>query len=149
MSSELPDTLKRYFAAQNRHDIEALVACFAADAVVRDEGEDIIGTEAIRSWKEATSAKYRVTVAPLECRAEEGRAVVLAKVSGSFPRQSPEPHLSLRLRRQRPDRRAHGRLTGDRPVIARSLAPDRLGKAGAPGIRSGRRCAATNRARIA
>jgi ketosteroid isomerase-like protein len=85
MSPELPDTLKRYFAAQNRHDIKALVACFAADAVVRDEGKDIIGTEAIRSWKEATSAKYRVTVAPLECRAEDGRTVVVAKVSGTFP----------------------------------------------------------------
>jgi ketosteroid isomerase-like protein len=85
MTAGLPDTLKRYFAAQNRHDIEALVACFAADAVVRDEGQDILGTEAIRSWKKATSARYRVTVEPLECRHEEGRTVVMARVSGAFP----------------------------------------------------------------
>ena len=77
--------LKRYFAAQNRHDIEALVACFAADAVVRDEGQDIVGTAAIRSWKQATSAKYQVTVEPLESRTEAGRTVVVARVAGTFP----------------------------------------------------------------
>jgi ketosteroid isomerase-like protein len=49
MKPVLPDILHRYFAAQNAHDIEALVACFAPDAVVRDEGKDIIGTQAIRT----------------------------------------------------------------------------------------------------
>ncbi len=85
MPAQLPDLLKRYFAAQNRHDIEALVACFAADAVVHDEGQDMVGTEAIRSWKEATSAKYQVSVEPLASRAEAGRTVVVARVSGTFP----------------------------------------------------------------
>ena len=42
MTVNLPATLSRYFEAQNRHDIDALVACFAADAVVRDEGADIV-----------------------------------------------------------------------------------------------------------
>jgi hypothetical protein len=85
MKSDLPPVLDRYFAAQNAHDIDAMVACFAADAAVLDEGRDIVGTEAIRAWKEETSAKYRVAVAPLECRAEDGRTVVVARVSGTFP----------------------------------------------------------------
>jgi hypothetical protein len=79
-----PD-IDRYFAAQNAHDIEAMVACFAPDAVVRDEGKDIVGTQAIRAWKIETGAKYRITVEPLESRLEAGRTIVVVKVSGTFP----------------------------------------------------------------
>ena len=85
MNQTLPAVLERYYAAQNAHDIEALVACFAPDAVVHDEGEDIVGTAAIRAWKEKTSAKYQVTVEPLECRDESGTTIVVARVSGTFP----------------------------------------------------------------
>jgi hypothetical protein len=85
MNLTLPAVLDRYFLAQNTHDIDGLVACFAPDAVVHDEGEDIVGTAAIHAWKEATSAKYRVTVEPLECRDEDGQTIVVAKVSGTFP----------------------------------------------------------------
>ena len=85
MKPNLPIVLQRYFDAQNAHDIEAMVACFAPDAAVRDEGRDISGTEAIRAWKKQTSAKYRITAEPLECRSEADRTVLLAKVSGIFP----------------------------------------------------------------
>ncbi len=80
----LPEILDRYFDAQNRHDIDALVACFQPDAVVHDEGRDIIGTEAIRAWKIETSAKYSVTAKPVETRLEDGKTVVVATVSGNF-----------------------------------------------------------------
>jgi uncharacterized protein (TIGR02246 family) len=85
MPTTLPAVLDRYFAAQNAHDLVGLVACFAPDATVRDEGQDIVGTDAIRAWKAATSEKYRVTVEPLECRTEGNRTVVVARVSGTFP----------------------------------------------------------------
>ena len=85
MKPVLPDILQRYFAAQNAHDIEALVACFAPDAVVRDEGKDIIGMQEIRTWKIETSAKYRITAEPLESRAEADRTIVVVMVSGTFP----------------------------------------------------------------
>src|SRR5215216_1616786 len=84
MKPNLPDTLDRYYAAQNAHDIDGMLACFAPDAAVRDEGRDIVGTDAIRAWKEETSARYRVTAEPLEARAEDGRTVVVARVSGTF-----------------------------------------------------------------
>jgi hypothetical protein len=84
MQPELPEVLERYYAAQNEHDIDAMVACFAADAMVRDEGRDIVGTDAIRAWKDETSAKYRVAVVPLECQAEGDRTIVVARVSGNF-----------------------------------------------------------------
>lgn len=84
MTSDLPAILDHYFRAQNAHDIEAIVACFAPDAVVRDEGRDIVGSSAIRAWKVETSRKYRVTVRPLDCRVDDDHAVVVANVAGTF-----------------------------------------------------------------
>lgn len=85
MNRDLPAILDRYFKAQNAHNIEAMVACFAPDAAVRDEGRDIIGTEAVRAWKKETSAKYRITAEPIESRSEDDRSVVVVRVSGTFP----------------------------------------------------------------
>ena len=84
MKPVLPDILARYFAAQNAHDIDAMVACFAPDAAVHDEGRDIIGTDAVRAWKQETSAKYRITAEPLECAQQDGRTIVVVKVSHTF-----------------------------------------------------------------
>ena len=85
MTLQLPPVLERYFVAQNAHDIEAMVACFAPDAVVRDEGRDIVGTQAVRAWKMETSAKYRITAEPIASRKENDRTVVAVTVSGTFP----------------------------------------------------------------
>lgn len=85
MNPALPNILSRYYAAQNAHDLDAMIACFAPDAAVHDEGEDIVGTDAIRAWKQKTSAKYHVTAEPLESHVEGDRTVVVAKVSGTFP----------------------------------------------------------------
>src|SRR5438034_10780565 len=85
MKLNLPIILQRYFEAQNAHDIEAMVACFAPDAAVCDEGRDIIGTAAVRAWKKETSAKYRIAAEPLECRIDAGYTLVVVKVTGNFP----------------------------------------------------------------
>ena len=86
MSAELPGTLVRNFDAQNRHDVEAMVATFAPDAEVKDEDRDYRGRESIRSWKSATSAKYAVQVTPLRSeRQGDGSMIVGAQVAGNFP----------------------------------------------------------------
>ena len=84
MNLNLPDILDRYFKAQNAHDIDAMVACFAPDAAVRDEGRAYIGTEAIRAWKMDTSTRYRITATPIEGRNEGDRTIVVVTVSGTF-----------------------------------------------------------------
>jgi ketosteroid isomerase-like protein len=84
MRPDLPGILASYFEAQNAHDVDAMVACFAPDAAVRDEGRDIVGTSAIRAWKEETSAKYRITAEPLDSRVEGDRTIVVVKVAGTF-----------------------------------------------------------------
>ena len=68
MTLNLPIVLQRYFEAQNANEIEAMVDCFTPDAVVRDEGRNITGTEGIREWKKNTSAKYRIAAEPFESR---------------------------------------------------------------------------------
>jgi NAD(P)-dependent dehydrogenase (short-subunit alcohol dehydrogenase family) len=88
MKPELPSILARYFAAQNDHDIDAMVACFVPDAAVRDEERDIVGTDAIRSWKELRlfwrrpnwNARDPVTTANLEL--DGGRALVTGGTRG-------------------------------------------------------------------
>ena len=85
MSPHLPHILDHYFKAQNAHDIDAMVACFDRDAVVRDEGHTHAGTDAIRAWKSETSAKYRITAMPLESRTDGDITIVVVNVAGTFP----------------------------------------------------------------
>jgi len=84
----LPGKLDEFFAAHNAHDADATLSRFAPNATVRDEGENITGHAAIRAWIERTSAKYGATAEPLEYRLENGRAIVVARVSGNFPGSS-------------------------------------------------------------
>lgn len=90
MSLDLPTPVSRYFEATNRHDIDGMLAAFAADATVRDEGRDLAGSGAIRAWMEDTTRRYRVTVVPLSvgplnAGPERDGTVVTARVSGNFP----------------------------------------------------------------
>ena len=82
---DLPEPLDRYFAAQNAHEVEAMVACFAQDARVRDEAQDYRGQDDVRRWKEYTVAKYGISIEPLELRNEDGLTIVTARVAGNFP----------------------------------------------------------------
>ena len=81
----LPPILQTYFTAQNVHDIDGLVACFADDAKVRDEGEDMIGHEKIRAWKEKVRDKYHPVTEPLKHWQEANYDLVTARVEGTFP----------------------------------------------------------------
>jgi len=82
---ELPKPLATYYAAKNRKDIDGMLACFAADASVGDEGEDRHGHAEIRGWMEETTRKYGVTVYPKEISGEPDMPVVAALVEGNFP----------------------------------------------------------------
>jgi ketosteroid isomerase-like protein len=85
MSPNLPQPLPAYFKAANAHDTDALVACFADDAIVRDEGKDISGSTAIREWKDRTNALYRVAIETTAVNQVDDKTIVTAQVSGTFP----------------------------------------------------------------
>ena len=84
MSVNLPQPIAAYFAATNRHDVDAMLASFAATAVVKDEGRERFGTTAIREWMEETIRKYDFTVAVTDVAETDGKTVVTVRVSGKF-----------------------------------------------------------------
>ena len=61
------------------------MACFADDAIVRDEGKDISGSAAIREWKERTNALYRTAIEPTAVVRVDDKTIVTALVLGTFP----------------------------------------------------------------
>jgi hypothetical protein len=85
MTANLPSVLVDYFTATNAHDVGAMVAAFAEDATVRDEGRDHAGAEAIRAWMKETIEKYDYNVEPVESSRSGSRAVVLVSLRGKFP----------------------------------------------------------------
>lgn len=85
MRTSLPTLLDRYVAAQNAHDIPALVACFAPDGHVYDEGKVHFGPEQIWVWAEDAAARYAATMTPRSLTAEAERAALVSTVSGNFP----------------------------------------------------------------
>jgi hypothetical protein len=85
MGITLPAPLDIYFASENAHDPTAVDGCFAADAIVRDEGRTIKGIAAIKAWRVETGEKYHHTVEPTTASRQDGRFVVITKVAGEFP----------------------------------------------------------------
>ena len=62
MSLQLPQPIERYVKAENSGDTEALSACFATDAAVRDEGHTYVGLDAIKNWKADAKKRYNHTI---------------------------------------------------------------------------------------
>jgi uncharacterized protein (TIGR02246 family) len=85
MSKQLPLPLATYYEAKNQHDINGMLAPFAEDAVVKDEGQEHHGRAAIRSWMEHTTRKYRVTIDVKQIESVDDRLIVSGLVSGDFP----------------------------------------------------------------
>ena len=82
---DLPKPIEAYIAGSNAHDADACAACFADDAIVRDEGREMRGVAAVRSWMEAAAAKYRHTLDDASSANTDGGAVVTCRVSCKFP----------------------------------------------------------------
>lgn len=77
--------LDAYFAAKNRQDTAAMLACFATGAIVVDESTERRGTSAIHQWIESSTRKYRVSVELLDADERDGGITVTGLVSGDFP----------------------------------------------------------------
>ena len=68
MIVQLPQPLADYFAAANADDPDRVAACFAPDAVVRDEGRNRHGRVAIRAWAAEVRRKYHFHAEPWQSR---------------------------------------------------------------------------------
>ena len=84
MAIELPKPISAYYQA-DLSDGAAVSGCFAADAVVLDEGNTYTGHKAIHEWKTKSASKYSYTVEPFAIEEVDGKIVVTAHVVGNFP----------------------------------------------------------------
>ena len=85
MSLQLPLAVDLYVKLENAGDPNAVSNCFAANATVRDEGHTYEGLDAIKKWKAETKERYNHTIYPLAVSYRDGKTVLIARVSGSFP----------------------------------------------------------------
>ena len=83
---DVPEIIGQYLRADRARDTDAVVATFASDAEVHDDGQDHRGTEAIRSWREGPANRYRYDVEILGVHAtSDDRHVVRTRLTGDFP----------------------------------------------------------------
>jgi ketosteroid isomerase-like protein len=85
MIVNLPHPIAAYFAAANTDDADRIAGCFARDAVVRDEGRDIRGRGAVRTWAEEVRRKYHFHAEVIAVEEATDRTVVIAHLTGDFP----------------------------------------------------------------
>jgi hypothetical protein len=85
MLPDLPPVVTRFIDASNVRDLDAAVACFAAGAVVEDEGQTHTGIDAVREWKRETENRFTYTIDPIALDQRDGRTVVTATLAGDFP----------------------------------------------------------------
>ena len=85
--ASIPSVIVSYQAAHDRHDVDAALAAFTDDAVVRDEDETWAGADAIRQWLVKTSSEYTYTRTLLgaEPVGTPSSWLVRNRLEGNFP----------------------------------------------------------------
>ena len=97
MTRSLPEALNEYFAAANARDPDRAAACFAEDAIVRDEGREIHGRGNIRAWAERTGRIYHYSARVTGVEQTADHTVVTAHLKGDFPGSPIDLHYRFRL----------------------------------------------------
>ncbi|MGW4339724.1 nuclear transport factor 2 family protein [Rhodococcus koreensis] len=87
MTSAVPRAVTRYFEADARRDIDALVALFTDDALVIDEGTTRRGLTEIRGWQRGAASEFDYTTEVLGVAADgdKDRYLVTGRLDGNFP----------------------------------------------------------------
>jgi hypothetical protein len=90
MTISLPPIVAEYLATSGPGDVDALVACFAEDAIVVDEDHEWRGHAGIREWRNTVATAYEYTVKVLSAAAlgeVDGveRHDVYTHLEGNFP----------------------------------------------------------------
>ncbi|MBI0538421.1 nuclear transport factor 2 family protein [Roseomonas sp. KE2513] len=84
MKDDLPSPIASYVAANARLDAERILASFAPDAVVGDDGGRHVGHDAIRAWINSAIIVARAVFTPEMWRDENGRIIVTGPTTGDF-----------------------------------------------------------------
>lgn len=84
MPLELPSPVAAYVAANARLDVDGLLAPFAADAVLRDNGAVLRGHAELRRLFEDAVVAVKAIFTPETVRREDGQVVVEGLARGDF-----------------------------------------------------------------
>ncbi|QDF41557.1 nuclear transport factor 2 family protein [Bradyrhizobium symbiodeficiens] len=84
MTLELPSPIAAYVAANARLDVDGMLAPFAAEAVLRDNGAVLRGPAEIRSFFEEAVVGAKAIFTPDTVRHEDGQVVVEGPGHGDF-----------------------------------------------------------------
>ena len=81
--------------AVNAHDEDAIVATFAADALVNDAHREFWGTEAIRRWVAREMTGDHVTIDVTDVIEHHGDTIVRGRYDGTFDKTNLPDELIL------------------------------------------------------
>lgn len=84
-SIKMPKIIESYIQASNDNNRDNFIQCFSSSATVLDEGETLVGHEAIGKWFTSTRTKYKFKCEPLAIDERGDDFLLTAKVSGNFP----------------------------------------------------------------
>ncbi|MDQ6853834.1 MAG: nuclear transport factor 2 family protein [Actinomycetota bacterium] len=83
---DLPDVIRRYQDAHDRHDTETALATFTPDARVIDEEHEHKGTDDIRHWLRTAATEFTYTRTLVTADALEAKTwLVVNHLEGDFP----------------------------------------------------------------
>jgi hypothetical protein len=85
MSSDLPEAVAGYLAAEAAKDADAQSRWFSEQALVHDEGRDYRGRDQIQNWKREAHAKYNYTLEALGGSVSGDVVTVPVRLTGNFP----------------------------------------------------------------
>jgi ketosteroid isomerase-like protein len=94
-TTTLEPVVAEHVAAVNAFDEDAVVATFAADALVNDARREFWGTEAIRRWVARELVGDRVTMDVTEVLTHHGDIIVRARYDGDFDKTNLPAELIL------------------------------------------------------
>jgi hypothetical protein len=86
VATVVPTVISHYFELDTERDIEAIVALFAEDATVVDEGGTYRGTAQIHAWQLGPASRYtyETEVFGIE-HTEPDRYLATGRLTGNFP----------------------------------------------------------------
>jgi hypothetical protein len=90
-TTELTGVVAEHVAAVNAHDIDAIMATFAADAYVNDARREFTGADAIRRWVAREMVGDSVTIDVREVLDHRGDTIVRGAYDGTFDRSGLPP----------------------------------------------------------
>lgn len=94
MLTKLPKPIETYFDATNQPDSTAFLSAFEEDAVVKDEGKEHRGIQAIKDWSDVQQFAAQIKLEPTNVVQNGDNTIVTAKVDGDFDRTGlPDPVL--------------------------------------------------------